>query len=284
MYIASDWMLDTTDSFLANTYIPGSSTIKPYCCIYTLRENTSEQRDLSRKTRIAFIHATRVAIDPIELAAKALWPEAETVTILEEALSMDRAANTVPMSEINARIVDLARYAERLNPDGILYTCSAFGEGIEQAARTSNLPVHKPNEAMFDTAFDCGNRIAMIYTFEPSVASMEKEFSEAAGLISCKAEIHSVCAKGAREALKAGHADTHNKLVAEVAVGIVDADAIMLAQFSTAQAMAAVRAVTNIPVLSSPEAAINKMKRQVEKKYSNFQGATPERENHEHAD
>lgn len=223
---------------------------------------------MSRQIRIALIHATRVAIDPIEAAVKALWPEAEMVSILEEALSMDRAANSVPMAEINNRIVDLARYAERLNPQGILFTCSAFGEGIEKAARTSKLPVHKPNEAMFDAAFNCGNRIAMIYTFEPSVASMEKEFQEAALLNGSAARIHSVFAKGALDALRAGDADTHNKLVAKAAAGIEDADAIMLAQFSTAQALSAVHTMTRIPVLSSPEAAIKKMKNCVDTQMS----------------
>ena len=223
---------------------------------------------MSRQIRIALIHATRVAIDPIEVAAKSLWPEAEMVTILEEALSIDRAAGTVPMSEISSRIVELARYAERLNPDGILYTCSAFGEAIEQVANTSSLPVHKPNEAMFEAAFKSGDRIAMIYTFQPSVAGMEREFYEAADLKGTKARIESVFAEGAIDALKAGDSETHNRLVAEAAAGIKDADAIMLAQFSTAQSISAVRKVTSIPVLSSPEAAIKKMKKVVEGKDS----------------
>ena len=218
-----------------------------------------------KAVRIALIHATRVAIDPVETAAKELWPEAELVSILEEALSMDRAANTVPITQINTRIVDLARYAERLNPDGILYTCSAFGEGIEEAARTSLLPVLKPNEAMFDAAFSIGDDIAMIYTFPPSVSSMEKEFREAAVESGSKAKIRSVFADGALDALKRGDAMTHNKIVSEVASGIDDADAILLAQFSTAQAASLVREAINTPVLTSPESAIEKMKRCVER-------------------
>lgn len=214
---------------------------------------------MTSQTRIALIHATRVAIDPVEAAAKNLWPEAELVSILEEALSMDRAANIVSDSELNARIVDLARYAERLNPHGILYTCSAFGEGIEQAAHTSHLPVLKPNEAMFDDAFSYGNNITMIYTFPPSVKGMEKEFYDSAKQIGSAATVQSIFAEGALDALKNGDTQTHNQLIADAAVG-VDADAIMLAQFSMAMAAPVVRDVTNIPVLTSPESAIEKMK------------------------
>jgi len=105
---------------------------------------------MSLPNRIALIHATRVAIDPIEAAVKAHWPEVELFSIMDEALSADSASNRVSKLELNSRIVRLARYAEGLNPHGILYTCSAFGKGIEEAAATSHLPVLKPNEAMFE--------------------------------------------------------------------------------------------------------------------------------------
>jgi len=217
---------------------------------------------LSNQKRIALIHATRVAIGPVESAAKELWPEAELVSILEEALSMDSAAGTVPADELHERIVDLARYAERLKPDGILYTCSAFGKGIERASQTSHLPVLKPNEAMFDAAFGYGDNIAMIYTFPTAVKGMEKEFANAAEQIDSRATVRSIFAEGAREALNSGDAETHNRLIADTAAGL-DADAIMLAHFSMAIAASAVKDVTSIPVLTSPESAISKMKNRV---------------------
>lgn len=215
---------------------------------------------MSRKKRIALIHATRVAMEPVEAAANKIWPQAELVSILEEALSMDSAANRVPQTELDARIVDLARYAERLNPDGILYTCSAFGKGIEQAARTSKLPVHKPNEAMFDVAFNYGDNIAMIYTFASAVAGMEKEFDESAKTRNSNAKVHSVFAQGARDALNAGDAETHHRLISEAATEVADADAILLAHFSMASAAQTVRKAVDTPVLTSPESAIEKMK------------------------
>lgn len=214
-------------------------------------------------TRIALIHATRVAMEPIESAAKTVWPEAQIFSILEEALSADRASDRVPIAQINDRIVALARYAEKLDPKGILYTCSAFGEGIESAARTSHLPVLKPNEAMFEQAFGFGQNIAMIYTFSPSLAGMEQEFKDEVAKRNANSTINSVLAKGAREALAAGDITTHNQIIAETAKQIKRADAIMLAHFSTATAADATRQVTSTPVLTSPESAIEKMKQLV---------------------
>ncbi len=209
--------------------------------------------------RIALIHATRVAIKPVEDAAKKLWPEAELVSVLDEALSADRSSNRVSEEELNTRIVDLARYAERLEPDGLLYTCSAFGAGIEQAARTSPIPVLKPNEAMFEAALNYGDSIVMFYTFAPAAASMETEFSELVGVRQSSANLRSIYVSGAMDALKRGDAETHNRLVADAAAEI-EADVIMLAHFSTAQAASVVRAASRIPVLTSPESAVAKLK------------------------
>ena len=56
------------------------------------------------RPRLALIHATRVAIDPVEKAAKELWPEAETISILEEGLSIDRAVTTELTTELSETI------------------------------------------------------------------------------------------------------------------------------------------------------------------------------------
>ncbi|WP_298260437.1 aspartate/glutamate racemase family protein [uncultured Litoreibacter sp.] len=214
--------------------------------------------------RIALIHATRVAIDPIEAAAKALWPEAETITILEEGLSTDRAKSEKLSDDMSRRIIDLSHYAADVKSDGILYTCSAFGAAIEQANDELSIPVMKPNEAMFDAAFDHGDRIAMIYTFQPAAQGMEEEFSEAAKSKGSGAQITSYFCEGALEAKRAGDDATHDRLIAQTAATIRDADAIMLAQFSMAGAAEAVRNEVDIPVLTSPEAAIAEIRRRVE--------------------
>ena len=216
------------------------------------------------RPRIALIHATRVAIDPVETAAKALWPEAETVTILEEGLSEDRRNSESLSPNLWKRIVALAGYAESIGSRGILFTCSAFGGAIEDAAGRAAVPVMKPNEAMFDAAFGHGERVAMIYTFPPAAAGMEEEFREAATARGSAARIASIFCDGALEAKRAGDDETHDRLIAETAAGIGDADVILLAQFSMAGAADAIRARTSVSVLTSPEAAIRKMREKIE--------------------
>ncbi|MGP6085907.1 aspartate/glutamate racemase family protein [Antarctobacter jejuensis] len=215
---------------------------------------------MSHPPRLVLIHATRLAMEPIETALRANWPEVEVLPILEEGLSIDRAKPEACDADLDRRIVALARYAEGLHPDGILYTCSAFGAGIEQAARSSPVPVLKPNESMFKQALALGDRAVMIYTFPPAVAGMEQEFRHDAAALRPSATIRSVLAPGAREALQAGDAAEHDRIIAATAAAVQDADVILLAHFSMAPAGPACRAVTALPVLTSPEAAIAEMK------------------------
>ncbi len=210
--------------------------------------------------RIALIHATRIAIDPIESACNTHWPNVEYISVLDESLAIDRRKNQHLTEELSKRIISLSRHAEGLGSDGILYTCSAFGEAIEQANASSELPVLKPNEAMFEKACSLGDRIAMIYTFTPAVQGMEQEFREEVAKQESSAKIQSVYAEGAREAVENNDVDAHNRIIAETAATVKNADVILLAHFSMARAVDAVRANTDLPVLSSPETAIEKLK------------------------
>ena len=215
-------------------------------------------------TRIALVHATRVAIDPIEQAARHNWPEVETISILEEGLSVDRRKSPLLSDNLSQRIAALTRYAEGTGANGVLFTCSAFGSAIADAAHESKVPVMKPNEAMFDAAYAYGDRIAMIYTFPPAAEGMEQEFQEAALSRGSDAQLRSYFCENALEALQAGRVDDHNALIGQTAAQIEDADVIMLAQFSMANAADTVRAATSTPILTSPEAAVDEMRRRIE--------------------
>ena len=218
------------------------------------------------RPRIALIHATSVAIEPIHAAFREAWPEAEAINILDDSLSPDRVKAPELTPALFERFLVLTRYARTGGAAGILFTCSAFGEAIERAARETDIPVLKPNEAMFDGALERGSRIGMVATFAPAVASMQEEFEQAAARRSPRPTLRTVVAKGAMDALRAGDEAAHNRLVAQTAAReLADCDAIMLAHFSTARALTQTRAQVDKPVLASPAAAVAKMRALVER-------------------
>jgi len=215
-------------------------------------------------TRIALIHATPAAVDPIRAAFAQSWSEPDLVNLLDDSLSRDRAETPELSDGMYRRFDALGGYALALGADGILFTCSAFGPAIERVARSVAVPVLKPNEAMFAEAIAIGGRIGMLATFEPSIASMAEEFEADAARAGAAVTLESAFVPDAMTALLAGKRDRHDALVADAAGALAHCKAIMLAQFSMAPAADAVRQrLPGLPVLTSPHSAVAAMRRRV---------------------
>lgn len=215
---------------------------------------------MSKKPRIVLLHGTPVAVEPIQRSFAERWPEAEAVNLLDDSLSVDRAKDPDLTPRMFERFVELGDYARRIGANGILVTCSAFGPAIERMARELTVPVLKPNEAMFRAALTQGQKIGMLATFAPSVGTMTEEFDEFVRETGSKATLRTIVVDGAMDALRKGDAQTHNALVAGRASDLADCDAIMLAHFSTSRAAEKVGAAVSVPVLTAPDAAVDRMK------------------------
>ena len=210
--------------------------------------------------RIALIHATPVAMPPVIEAFQRGWPEADTMNLLDDSLSADLARVGQINEAMMRRFATLADYASGAGTDGILFTCSAFGEAIEAVAREAQIPVLKPNEAMFAEAMEAGHNVGMLATFQPSVPSMEHEFVQMAATQNKSIHLDTVWVPGAMEALAAGDTARHDDLIAASAARLSHCDVVMLAQFSMARTLPAVRHVLRSPVLTSPDSAVAKLK------------------------
>jgi aspartate/glutamate racemase len=214
-----------------------------------------------KPTRIALIHAVYVAMAPVEAAFKRRWPEAQRVNLVDDALPADLEREGRLTDAMHARIRRLADHALAAGADGVLFTCSAFGDAIAAAASALPIPVLNPNEAMFEEALSAGTRIGMLATFGPAVMSMEQEFHALAIARGIPATLETVCVPAAMAAARAGDIATHDRLVAEAAPQLAHCEAVMLAQFSTSTALDAVQAVLGCPVLSAPDAAVDALRR-----------------------
>ena len=62
------------------------------------------------------------------------------------------------------------------------------------------------------------------------------------------------------DALRRGDADRHNALIAARAPELAHCDALMLAHFSTSRALASVTAAVKTPVLTAPDAAVDRIR------------------------
>ncbi len=210
--------------------------------------------------RIALIHALAHSIAPINAALARDWPAAVRMNLLDDSLSADVANSGRLDALMTARFVALADYAVGAGATAILFTCSAFGPCIEAVARRhAQMPVLKPNEAMVDeaqaAATQAGRPIGLVATFAPTLASMPAEFAPGTPLICALAE-------GALDALNRGDVEQHDALAAEAAASLAaqGCGVIALAQFSLARAASRVALRTGLPVLTTVDSAVRRLR------------------------
>ncbi|WP_371922793.1 aspartate/glutamate racemase family protein [Pseudomonas sp. CC120222-01a] len=211
--------------------------------------------------RIFLIHATPVAVAPINEAFARLWPEAELCNLLEDSLSRDLRSSGSHTESLKQRFLELARYARGAGADGILFTCSAFGEAIDACKKDADIPVLKPNEAMLEEALDHGDRVALLATFPPAIDSMSEELMAAASARGRRVLLQHATSPAAIEALHAGDSEKHDQLISELVTPLADVDVICFAQFSMTSAAPSCAKLARVPVLTTPDSAVLKMKR-----------------------
>lgn len=210
--------------------------------------------------RIALIHATPLAVEPINSAFKALWPQALATNLLDDSLAPDLVKEGGITERVIERFVTLAKYVRKAGADGIMFTCSAFGTAIEAAKAAVDVPVLKPNEAMLDEALAAGRKLGVLATFEPSIPNFLVELEALATSRGVRLDIRTAAVANAMSALQAGRADEHDRLVAAAAAGMMDCDAVLLSQFSMASAAALIAPTPTCKVLTSPGSAVMRLR------------------------
>jgi len=212
--------------------------------------------------RIFLIHATRIAIEPINAAFARSWPEAQCFDLWDDSLSRDASAAGGTTPALDKRIEDLADHAFRAEADAVLFTCSAFSSAIEACQRRHERPVLKPNEAMVQQALAQGGRIAALTTFGPAGAAIVSDFEIEARRLGQSVDITPILCEGALAALHAGDQGRHDALIAEAAGRLRgDYQVLCFAQFSMTSAQDASEVSWGSTVLTTPETAVMKLRK-----------------------
>ena len=213
--------------------------------------------------RIFLVHAVDVSLAPASSSFKRLWPEANIINLLEESLAVDILID----GKVTARMVDrfaaLGRYCVAAGADAILFTCSAFGQAIEPLKAQHKIPILTPNEALFEEILALKGRCALLTTFDPSLQALRDELFSMADRVGTRPIVDSYVVQGALDELLARRNDEHDRLVAQQVNRLGDYDAVALGQFSMVNAARHPEIDPAIPVLTTPECAVRKLKRLV---------------------
>ncbi|WP_428950750.1 aspartate/glutamate racemase family protein [Streptomyces sp. cg35] len=138
--------------------------------------------------------------------------------------------------------------------DAVVCTCSTISGVAEAQSAAVGVPVLRGDRPMAARAVAAGERVVVIATVSstlgPSTALVEEEAARAGRAV----EVRAVLVPGAWERFEAGDREGYLDLVAAAVDAVTDAEAIVLAQPSLADA--ANRARTTLPVLSSPRTGL----------------------------
>lgn len=220
--------------------------------------------------KIGVINATRVSLDPVNLAAKQ-FPDVEIFHFMDEGMSYLAKQEGGRISGKNmARMVNLINRAEELGVDGIMLSCTIFSPYIDLLRSFTDLPLLAADVGVFEKAAADYHRIGAVVSFEPTLKSVGEVVEACRKKINpdFEAEIH--LAEGAFAAMQQGDAETHNRLLYETACSMAEGkDAIVLSQMSHMRALPLFENFP-IPVLTSPPVSLQLLCNMIDGKKESF--------------
>ncbi|WP_410598974.1 hypothetical protein [Amycolatopsis sp. lyj-90] len=194
--------------------------------------------------RIALISATPAAIPPAVSALATGFPQARPWNILDDRLLAD-VGEDGRTTALDDRMRHLIAYAVTGGADGVLLTCSLYGEVTKQV--DAPVPLLAPDEAAFDDALSSGHsRILVVASLASALSDSTARFEQAARDKGITVEVGGLLAP--------------DELVETCRARGDGWDLVLLAQYSLAPAAEELAAALGVPVVSGPRSAAARLK------------------------
>lgn len=213
------------------------------------------------KPRVFLLHAYRHSVAPCEEAFARLFPEAEAVRLLDESLYADVDADGSLPANIGERLSSLFRHCVLSGAKGIVFTGSTFGPAVDAAKGGLPVPLLKADEAMSEMAVAKGRRILILATAKRAIPVIRHNLEIAGRAAGASLEITEAWVPDAQAANNAGHAEVHDRAIAEMTSSRSEGfDVIVLGQMSMAPARRLMPTAVAARVLTSPDASAIRMR------------------------
>ncbi|MER5687064.1 aspartate/glutamate racemase family protein [Streptomyces sp. NPDC002205] len=199
---------------------------------------------------LALLHTSPVHVPVFEALRDADHPGLALRHLVHEDL-LARARDAGP-DAVRGEIEALLAGAVAEGATAVLCTCSTIGGVAESVAESLGVPVLRVDRPMAAAAVTWDRVVilaAIDDTLPPTLALLAEEAGDRC------VDIRTVLVDGAWVRFRAGDRDGYLDLVAAAADRVTDANVIVLAQASMADA--ATRTATRIPVLSSPRPGLS---------------------------
>ncbi|MEV0523945.1 aspartate/glutamate racemase family protein [Streptomyces sp. NPDC050439] len=210
-----------------------------------------------RPPLIAMIHAVPAAARIAQDSFAREFPEARLWNLLDDRLLDDARSVGGLDGALRRRMLRLIGLAAEGGAQGVLLTCSSYGDVVDTARTLWKIPVLKSDESMFRAALTGPyDRLAVVASTPPAVPAALSQLDGLAVRLRPErpARITSALSEAAASATTAREA-AHHLAEALRAEETADAQAVLLAQYSLAPAGEALSALLGVPVLDGAGAA-----------------------------
>jgi len=197
---------------------------------------------------------------PIDEAFKTLWPQAQTINVLDESLYADIPQDGTLVPAIYDRVASLLRHCELSGADGILFSGSTFGPAVDRARIGMRVPVLRAEEAMMEQAVTLGERILLVCTAKRAMPVVRGTLDAAIKRAGVTRAISELWVKGARDAITSGDVAAHDKLIAEQVIAAGDFDVIIFGQISMVPAQVPLPPEIARRIVIGPHATVTRMR------------------------
>jgi Asp/Glu/hydantoin racemase len=214
--------------------------------------------------RVFLVHPTPLAMAPIDEAFKTLWPQAQTINVLDESLYADIPQDGTLAPAIYDRVASLLHHCALSGADGILFSGSTFGPAVDKARAGMRVPVLRAEEAMMEQAVTLGERMLLVCTAKRAMPVVRGTLDAAVKRAGVTRAITELWVKGARDAITSGDVTTHDRLIAEQVMAAGDFDVIIFGQISMVPAQVPLPPEITRRIVIGPQATVVRMRALIE--------------------
>lgn len=211
---------------------------------------------------VAMIHAVPTAPRIAHQAFAEEFPQATVWNVLDDRLLDDAREAGGLTGTLRRRMLRLIGHVLDGGAQGLLLTCSSYGEVVDTARALWNVPVLKSDESMFKAALaGPSRRLAVVASTPPAVPSAVAQLEALVPAVRPDRPVDIITALS-EEAAVAADPETAARHLADAlrAAGGAGADAVLLAQYSLTPARDALAALVGVPVLDGAGAAARELR------------------------
>lgn len=212
--------------------------------------------------KVVAVHTAMALVEPLTKIFKEVLPEVKLNHIADDSLIQEVIANNKVTPAVRRRLLANYMAAADSGADVIFNCCSSVGDVADLGNEIAPVPVFRIDYPMAMEAVTSAKRIAVISTLSTTLDPTRRLLERCAKEAGRDVVLVDGLADGAFAAGQSGDGETHDRLIAEAAMKIVDkVDLFVLAQGSMARMEKKLSEMTGKPVLSSPVSGVRGLRK-----------------------